>query len=83
MVECIQLKLNDMETQNLAPKNIAQSKGVMGGATAFLSVALAAYFSYQESGTIGEAEAVALVSAAIGAVVSIYGRLKARRRIAS
>lgn len=71
-----------MEPSQLAPKKPIQSTGVMGGVSAFLSVALAAYFSYQNSGTVGEAEAVALVSAGIGAGVSIYGRLKARRRIA-
>lgn len=70
-----------MEIQQRGPKSPVESVGVMGGFSSFLSVALAAYFSYQNTGTVGDAESVALISAAIGAGLSIYGRLKARRPV--
>ena len=70
-----------MQTQQREPKSPVESVGVMGGFSSFVSVALAAYFSYQNTGTVGEAESVALISAAVGAILSIYGRFKARRTV--
>jgi NADPH-dependent curcumin reductase CurA len=62
-------------------KSPLKSKGVMGPISALLSTALAAYLSYQSTGKVGDAEAVALVSAAVGSLVGLIGRIQAKRGV--